>query len=89
LVLTYAGYNHWANEKLSNWLMSLDRKLLKIIANKTLPLPAEANAAGTNAADLNFSLLLAGSRLILDTIAARSLRCVAASVSLTTSPNGL
>ena len=28
LILSYAKYNHWANEKLSCWLLSLDRELL-------------------------------------------------------------
>jgi len=28
VILSYAKYNHWANEKLSCWLMSLDRELL-------------------------------------------------------------
>jgi uncharacterized damage-inducible protein DinB len=27
-ILSYARYNHWANEKLSHWLMGLDRGLL-------------------------------------------------------------
>jgi uncharacterized damage-inducible protein DinB len=88
VILSYAKYNHWANEKLSRWLMSLDRELLNkqtpssfasveltvqhmqqsqqfwlgIIANKGLALPD-----GTDAAALGFNLLLAGSRLMLDT----------------------
>ena len=28
IILSYAKYNHWANEKLTSWLMSLDRELL-------------------------------------------------------------
>ena len=28
VILSYSRYNHWANEKLSGWLMSLDRELL-------------------------------------------------------------
>jgi uncharacterized damage-inducible protein DinB len=27
IILSYAKYNHWANEKLTVWLMSLDREL--------------------------------------------------------------
>jgi uncharacterized damage-inducible protein DinB len=28
VMVSYAQYNHWANEKLSHWLMGLDRELL-------------------------------------------------------------
>ena len=91
VILSYAKYNHWANEKLSYWLTSLDRELLYkqtpssfasveltvqhmqqsqqfwlgIITKKGLALPDE-----TDAAALSFSLLLMGSRLMLDTFGA-------------------
>lgn len=88
LVLSYTKYNHWANEKLSCWLLSLDRELLYkqtpssfanveltiqhmqqsqqfwlgIITNTCLALPD-----GPDPAARGFSLLLTGSRLMLDT----------------------
>jgi uncharacterized damage-inducible protein DinB len=91
VILSYAKYNYWANEKLSRWLMSLDRELLHkqtpssfasveltvqhmhqsqqfwlgIIANKQVALPD-----GTDAAAPGFSLLLTGSKLMLDTFGA-------------------
>jgi uncharacterized damage-inducible protein DinB len=91
VILNLAKYNHWANEKLNRWLMSLDRELLykqtpssfasieltiqhmqqsqqfwlKIITNKDLALPD-----GTETATPGFSLLLTGSRLMLDTFGA-------------------
>jgi uncharacterized damage-inducible protein DinB len=91
VILSYVNYNHWANEKLSCWLMSLDKALLYkqttssfasveltvqhmqqsqqfwlgIITQKGLALPDE-----TDAAALSFSLLLTGSRLMIDTFGA-------------------
>ena len=87
IISGYSKYNHWANEKLSYWLMSLDRELLYkqttssfasveltvqhmqqsqqfwlgIIAKEGLALPDETDAAAGS-----FSLLMSGSRLMLE-----------------------
>jgi uncharacterized damage-inducible protein DinB len=99
MIVDYAKYNHWANEKLSQWLRSLERGLLykptpssfasigltirhmqesqqfwlgiitkeDPIAKKDLIVkadPASPRGADNDIAD--FSLLLKGSRLMLD-----------------------